>query len=48
MNTMTVRDVQQHITILGLLYLLVHSLFLVVAASVFLLVTGIGVGHDGR
>lgn len=35
-------DVQQHVTILGWLYILGHALFLVVGGFIFLLVTGIG------
>jgi hypothetical protein len=43
MNAMDQRDVQQHITILGWLYLVGHAIFLVIGAFVFLLLTGIGV-----
>jgi hypothetical protein len=38
------RDIQQHITVLGWLYIVGHSLFLAVGAFVFLLLTGIGFG----
>ena len=43
MNSINQRDVQQHITILGWLYLVGHAFFLVVGAFVFVLLTGIGV-----
>ncbi|HEX5501488.1 MAG TPA: hypothetical protein VFW96_02625 [Thermomicrobiales bacterium] len=36
------RDVQQHVTILGWLYIVGYALFLVVGVFVFLLLTGIG------
>jgi len=44
MNEMMQRDVQQHITVLGWLYIVGHALFLIVGGFVFLLLTGIGVG----
>ncbi|HEX6291028.1 MAG TPA: hypothetical protein VFZ66_17715 [Herpetosiphonaceae bacterium] len=40
---MNVREVQQHVTILGWLYIIGHALFLVVGGFVFVLLTGIGV-----
>lgn len=43
MNSMNVREVQQHVTILGWLYIIGHALFLVVGGFVFVLLTGIGV-----
>jgi hypothetical protein len=43
MNSINQRDVQQHITILGWLYLVGHAIFLVVGVFVFVLLTGIGV-----
>ena len=44
MNEMMQRDVQQHITVLGWLYIVGHALFLIVGGFVFLLLTGIGLG----
>jgi hypothetical protein len=44
MNETMQRDVQQHITILGWLYIVGHALFLIVGGFVFLLLTGIGAG----
>ena len=44
MNEMMQRDVQQHITVLGWLYIACHTLFLIVGGFVFLLLTGIGFG----
>jgi zinc transporter ZupT len=44
MNEMMQRDVQQHITVLGWLYIVCHALFLIVGGFVFLLLTGIGFG----
>jgi hypothetical protein len=38
------RDIQQHITVLGWLHIIGHSLFLIVGGFVFLLLTGIGFG----
>jgi hypothetical protein len=35
-------DLQQHVTILGWLYIVGHALFLVIGTFVFLLLTGIG------
>src|SRR5438874_1680624 len=35
-------DLQQHVTILGWLYIIGHALFLVIGAFLFLLLTGIG------
>ena len=43
MNEMNQRDLQQHVTILGWLYIVSHALFLAVGGFVFLLLTGIGV-----
>ena len=44
MNEIMQRDVQQHITVLGWLYIVSHALFLIVGGFVFLLLTGIGFG----
>jgi hypothetical protein len=44
MNEMMQRDVQQHITVLGWLYIVGHALFLIVGGFVFVLLTGIGFG----
>jgi hypothetical protein len=44
MNEIMQRDVQQHITVLGWLYIVGHALFLIVGGFVFLLLTGIGSG----
>ena len=44
MNEMMQRDVQQHITVLGWLYIVGNALFLIVGGFVFLLLTGIGFG----
>jgi hypothetical protein len=41
MNPISERDVQQHITILGWLYIAGHAIFLVVGAFVFLLLINI-------
>jgi hypothetical protein len=41
MNEMTRRDLQQHVTILGWLYVVGHAIFLVIGAFVFLLLVGI-------
>lgn len=43
MNTMNGRNMQQHITILGWLYLVGHAVFLAIGIFVFVLLTGIGV-----
>lgn len=43
MNQMGERELQQHIVILGWLYIVGHALLLVVGAFVFFLLTGIGV-----
>jgi hypothetical protein len=42
MNEMKQTDLQQHITILGWLYIVGHALFLAVGGFVFLLLTGVG------
>ena len=44
MDDMMQRDVQQHITVLGWLYIVCHALFLIVGGFVFVLLTGIGFG----
>ena len=44
MDEIMERDMQQHITVLGWLYIVCHTLFLIVGAFVFLLLTGIGFG----
>lgn len=40
---MDTREIQQHVSILGWLYIVGHALFLVVGMFVFILLTGIGV-----
>src|SRR5690242_419650 len=47
MNDMMQRDMQQHITVLGWLYIGCHTLFLIVGGFVFVLLTGIGLGSRG-
>jgi hypothetical protein len=42
MNEIMQHDVPQHVTILGWLYIVSHTLFLVVGGFVFLLLVGIG------
>jgi zinc transporter ZupT len=44
MNEMMQHDMQQHITVLGWLYIVSNALFLIVGGFVFLLLTGIGFG----
>ena len=44
MDEIMERDMQQHITVLGWLYIVCHALFLIVGGFVFLLLTGIGFG----
>ena len=44
MNEMMQHDMQQHITVLGWLYIVCHALFLIVGGFVFVLLTGIGFG----
>jgi hypothetical protein len=41
MNPMNQRDLQQHVTILGWLYVVGHAIFLVIGAFVFLLLVGL-------
>ena len=41
MNQMNQRDLQQHVTILGWLYLVGHAIFLAIGAFVFLLLIGL-------
>jgi hypothetical protein len=41
MNAMNQQDLQQHITILGWLYIIGHGIFLAIGAFVFLLLVGI-------
>jgi O-antigen/teichoic acid export membrane protein len=41
MNPMNQRDLQQHVTILGWLYVVSHAIFLAIGAFVFLLLVGI-------
>jgi hypothetical protein len=41
MNDMNQRDIQQHISILGWLYIVSHAIFLVIGAFVFLLLVGL-------
>ena len=44
MNETMQHDMQQHITVLGWLYIVGHALFLVIGGFVFMLLTGIGFG----
>lgn len=39
---MNARDVQQHVTILGWLYIIGHAVFVAIGAFLFILLTGIG------
>ena len=39
---MNARDMQQHVTILGWLYVIGHAIFLAIGAFLFILLTGIG------
>ncbi|HET9221073.1 MAG TPA: hypothetical protein VFO07_01130 [Roseiflexaceae bacterium] len=41
MNAMNQRDLQQHVTILGWLYVVSHAIFLAIGAFVFILLVGI-------
>jgi hypothetical protein len=41
MNPMNQRDLHQHVTILGWLYVVGHAIFLVIGAFVFLLLVGL-------
>jgi len=41
MNDMNQRDLQQHVTILGWLYIVGHAVFLAIGAFVFLLLVGL-------
>ena len=41
MNAMSQRDLQQHVSILGWLYVVGHAIFLVIGAFVFLLLVGL-------
>lgn len=43
MNEMSARDLEQHVTILGWLYIIGNAIFLAVGGFVFFLLTGIGV-----
>lgn len=43
MTAMNPRELQQHVTILGWLYLVGHAVFLAIGLFVFVLLTGIGV-----
>ena len=40
---MNIREVQQHVNVLGWLYIVGHALFMIIGVFVFLLLTGIGV-----
>src|SRR6476620_5355085 len=42
MNSLTVRDLEQHVPILGWLLIVGHALFLAIGVFVFVLLTGIG------
>ena len=48
MNQLSVRDMHQHVTILGWLLIVAHAIFLVIGAFVFFLLTGIGVVSGDR
>ncbi len=43
MNQLSQHDMQQHVTILGWLYIIGHAFFIVIGAFVFVLMTSIGV-----
>jgi len=43
MNQLNQRDMQQHVTILGWLYIIGHVFFIVIGGFVFVLMTSIGV-----
>jgi len=43
---MNAREMQQHVTILGWLYLVGHAVFLMIGAFLFILLTGIGLAVD--
>ncbi len=43
MNQLNQRDMQQHVTILGWLYIISHVFFIVIGGFVFVLMTSIGV-----
>jgi hypothetical protein len=42
MNQLTTRQVQEHVTILGWLYIVGNSFFLVIGGFVFMLLSGVG------
>ena len=46
MNGLTTRDLEQHVPIIGWLFIVSHALFLVVGAFVFLLLAGLGAFVD--
>lgn len=48
MNSMSQRDLQQHVSILGWLYVVANALALATGAFVFLLLTGIGAATGER
>ena len=43
MNALTIRDLEQHVPILGWLLIVGHAIFLAIGVFVFVLLTGIGV-----
>jgi hypothetical protein len=43
MNQLSQRDLQQHVTILGWLYIIGHVFFIVIGGFVFVLLTSIGI-----
>jgi hypothetical protein len=43
---MNARDVQQHVTIVGWLYIIGHAIFVAIGAFLFILLTGIGLAVD--
>jgi hypothetical protein len=46
MSTAYRRDRQQHVTILGWLYVVGHAIFVAIGAFIFLLLSGIGAASD--
>jgi hypothetical protein len=48
MNQLKQNDMQQHVTIVGWLYIIGHLFFIVIGGFVFVLLAGIGVVVDNR
>jgi hypothetical protein len=48
MNQLKQNDMQQHVTVLGWLYIIGHVFFIVIGGFVFVLLAGIGVVVDNR